>query len=37
MTLPASAMTRGSGLLTTVTRDGQTKIYAGIAFVDRQS
>ncbi len=30
----ASAMTRGSGVLTTVTRGGQTKVYAGIAFVE---
>lgn len=30
--LPASALTRGSGKLTTVTRSGQTKIYVGIAF-----
>jgi hypothetical protein len=30
--LPASAMTRGSGVLTTVTRGGQTKVYAGIVF-----
>ncbi len=37
LTLPASAMTRSSGVLTTVTREGQTKIYAGIAFVDRQA
>ncbi len=35
MTLPASAMTRGSGMLTTVTRAGQTKVYAGIAFKDQ--
>ncbi len=34
MSLPASAMTRGSGVLTTVTRDGQTKVYAGIAFTE---
>lgn len=34
MTLPASAMTRGGGTLTTVTRSGQTKIYAGLAFGD---
>lgn len=32
MSLPASAMTRGSGVLTTVTRSGQTKVYAGLAF-----
>lgn len=30
--LPASALTRGSGVLTTVTRTGQEKVYAGIAF-----
>jgi hypothetical protein len=35
MTLPASAMTRGSGVLTTVTRAGRTKIYAGLAFTER--
>jgi hypothetical protein len=32
MSLPASAMTRGTGVLTTVTRAGQTKVYAGITF-----
>ena len=32
MTLPASAMTRSGGVLTTVTRTGQTKVYAGLAF-----
>jgi hypothetical protein len=32
VSLPASALTRGSGVLTTVTRGGQTKVYAGIAF-----
>lgn len=32
LSLPASALTRGSGLLTTVTRTGQEKIYAGVAF-----
>ena len=32
MSLPASALTRGSGVLTTVTRGGQSKIYAGISF-----
>jgi hypothetical protein len=32
LSLPASALTRGSGVLTTVTRGGQTKVYAGIAF-----
>ncbi len=30
--LPASALTRGSGVLTTVTRTGQVKVYAGITF-----
>ena len=30
--LPASALTRGSGLFTTVTRSGQAKIYAGISL-----
>lgn len=32
MALPASAMTRGSGVLTTVTRAGQTKVYVGVSF-----
>jgi hypothetical protein len=32
MSLPASALTRGTGVLTTVTRAGQTKVYAGVAF-----
>ena len=32
MSLPASALTRGSGVLSTVTRAGQTKVYAGVAF-----
>lgn len=32
MRLPASALTRGSGTLTTVTRSGQEKVYAGISF-----
>jgi hypothetical protein len=32
MELPASALTRGSGVLRTVTRSGQEKIYAGISF-----
>lgn len=32
MSLPASAMTRSSGVLTTVARSGQTKVYAGISF-----
>jgi hypothetical protein len=30
--LPASALTRGAGVLRTVTRSGQEKVYAGIAF-----
>lgn len=30
--LPASALTRGSGNLRTVTRSGQEKVYAGISF-----
>jgi hypothetical protein len=30
--LPASALTRGSSVLRTVTRSGQEKVYAGIAF-----
>jgi hypothetical protein len=34
LTLPASALTRGGGVLTTVTRSGQTKVYAGIAFTE---
>ena len=37
MSLPASALTRGSGVLTTVTRVGQVKVYAGIAFNDAGS
>jgi hypothetical protein len=32
MSLPGSAMTRSGPTLTTVTRTGQTKVYAGIAF-----
>lgn len=32
MSLPASAMTRSTGTLTTVTKRGQTKVYAGISF-----
>ncbi len=32
MSLPASALTRGGSVLTTVTRAGQTKVYAGVAF-----
>ncbi len=35
MSLPASALTRGGGVLTTVTRAGQTKIYAGLAFMEQ--
>jgi hypothetical protein len=34
MSLPASALTRGAGVLTTVTRSGQRKIYAGMAFTE---
>lgn len=34
MTLPASAMTRGSGVLTTVAKSGQTKVYVGVAFAE---
>lgn len=35
MTLPASALTRGrGGVLVTVTRGGQTKLYAGLAFTE---
>ena len=30
--LPASALTRSSGVFTTVTRSGQEKVYAGICF-----
>jgi hypothetical protein len=30
--LPASALTRGSGVLVTVARSGQEKVYAGICF-----
>ncbi len=30
--LPASALTRGTGLFITVTRSGQEKVYAGISF-----
>ncbi|MGH9127621.1 MAG: hypothetical protein ACRDY2_01325 [Acidimicrobiales bacterium] len=33
LTLPASATTRNAPVLTTVTRGGQAKIYAAIAFV----
>lgn len=34
MSLPASALTRGGGVLTTVTRSGQTKMYAGVTFAE---
>ena len=34
MSLPASALTRSAATLTTVTRSGQTKVYAGLAFTD---
>jgi hypothetical protein len=34
MSLPASALTRSAGTLTTVTRSGQRKIYAGVAFTE---
>lgn len=32
LSLPASALTRGSGVLSTVTRAGEVKVYAGISF-----
>ncbi len=32
LSLPASALTRGSGVLVTVARSGQEKVYAGIAL-----
>jgi len=32
MGLPASALTRSGAVLTTVTRTGQTKVYAGLVF-----
>lgn len=32
MTFAASALTRGGGVLTTVTRTGQEKVYAGVQF-----
>lgn len=35
MSLPASALTRGGGVLMTVTRAGQTKVYAGVAFTEQ--
>jgi hypothetical protein len=34
MSLPASALTRGSGVLTAVTQTGQLKVYAGLAFTE---
>jgi hypothetical protein len=34
MSLPASALTRSGAVLTTVTRSGQRKIYAGVAFME---
>jgi hypothetical protein len=34
MSLPASALTRSGAVLTTVTRSGQRKIYAGVAFTE---
>jgi hypothetical protein len=34
MSLPASALTRSEAVLTTVTRTGQRKIYAGVAFTE---
>jgi hypothetical protein len=34
MSLPASALTRSSGVLTTVTKSGRVKVYAGIAFTE---
>ncbi len=37
MSLPASALTRGGGVLTTVARSGQTKVYAGLAFTEPSS
>jgi hypothetical protein len=37
MSLPASALTRGSGVLTTVTRGGQVKVYAGVSFGEPQA
>ena len=32
LSLPASALTRAGGVLTTVARTGQAKVYAGISF-----
>jgi hypothetical protein len=37
MSLPASAMTRSGGVITTVTRNGQAKVYAGISFAESQT
>ncbi len=37
MSLPASALTRGSGNLTTVTKAGQVKLYAGVAFTAEEA
>ncbi|MEO5900204.1 MAG: hypothetical protein ABIR68_08735 [Ilumatobacteraceae bacterium] len=34
LSLPASALTRGAGVLTTVSRNGQAKVYAGIRFAE---
>jgi len=34
MSLPASALTRSGAVLTTVTRSGQRKIYAGVVFTE---
>jgi len=34
LSLPASALTRSGGVLTTVTRSGQSKVYAGITFAE---
>ena len=37
LALPASALTRGGGVLTTVTATGQPKVYAGITFAGPSS
>ena len=37
MSLPASALTRTGGTLSTVTRSGQQKMYAGISFAEAAS
>lgn len=37
MSLPASALTRSTGVLRTVTRTGQSKDYAGVSFEDASS